>query len=37
MLGGSAESWGAGYGYWPWNTFDEEGAVVQWLLSLHKD
>ncbi|MEM7119854.1 MAG: hypothetical protein AAF563_01180 [Pseudomonadota bacterium] len=37
MADGRAASWGRGWGYWPWNTFDEEGAVVQWLLGLHKD
>ena len=37
MADGRAASWGRGWGYWPWNTFDEDGAFVQWLLSLHKD
>ena len=37
MADGRAASWGRGWGYWPWNSFDEEGAVVQWLLGLHKD
>lgn len=37
MARGHADSRLVGYGYWPWNTFDEDGAVVQWLLGLHKD
>ncbi|MEM7314662.1 MAG: hypothetical protein AAF497_16060 [Planctomycetota bacterium] len=37
MVGGEEDAHLVAYGYWPWNTFDEEGAVVQWLLGLHKD
>ena len=31
MANGRALSWGRGWGYWPWNTFDERGAIVRWL------
>ena len=31
MADGRARSHGAGYGYWPWNTLNEDSAIVQWL------
>jgi hypothetical protein len=31
MVGGRAEAHAAGWGTWPWNTFDERGTVVEWL------
>ena len=31
MAGGRAEAHAAGWGAWPWNTFDEDGVVVEWL------
>lgn len=31
MAGGRAEERAVGWGTWPWNTFDEDGAVVEWL------
>jgi hypothetical protein len=31
MVGGRAEEIATGWGTWPWSTFDEDGAVVEWL------
>jgi hypothetical protein len=34
MAGGRAEGRAVGWGTWPWSTFDEDGAVVEWLRDI---
>jgi hypothetical protein len=31
MVGGRAQAHASGWGTWPWNTFEDDGAVVEWL------
>ena len=35
MAGGQAKARAGGWGTWPWSTFDEDGAFVDWLRDLH--
>jgi hypothetical protein len=37
MAGGRAESRAVGWGTWPWNTVDEDGALVGWLRDHYRD